>query len=367
MPDLDHQFGTGTPFSIGVEEELFLVDPLTGRLINSSNGVVAAVAEVNGRVDRELHACQIELITDVLSSASEVAPALGALRAAVLATGAGILGAGTHPSAEEGDAEITDKDRYERIRDLLGDAVITPISGLHVHVGMPDAETAIRVFNGLRGYLPLVQALASNSPFRHGRDTGLASARDMTMRGWPRSGLPRAFRDFHDFSQMADEVTRAAGVPDYTWFWWKLRPHPRLGTVEIRTLDAQTSVDDVASLTALVHCLARALADRETQPGLSPEVLQESIFRASRFGVHGELIGGDGEPRPVSELLDAVIADVGGYAEELGCAAELAALPRLVSEGGAAGRQRSIFEIAGIGAVTRTLAEQTAAAAAGAV
>ena len=92
------------------------------------------------------------------------------------------------PSAAEGEAEITDKDRYERIRYLLGDAAVTPVGGLHVHVGMPDADTAIRAFNHLRAHLPLLQALAANSPFRHGRDTGLASAREVTLRGWPRSG-----------------------------------------------------------------------------------------------------------------------------------------------------------------------------------
>ena len=208
-----------------------------------------------------MHACQIELITDVCRSAGEAVGTLGGLRRAVIATGAGVLGAGTHPSATEDDAEITDKERYERIRDLLGDAVATPVAGLHIHVGMPDAETATRVFNGLRRHLPLLQALAANSPFRHGRDTGLASVREVTMRGWPRSGVPRAMRDFEDFCEMARVLTHAADVPDYTWFWWKLRPHPRLGTVEIRALDVQASLEDTAALVAFTHCLARHAAE----------------------------------------------------------------------------------------------------------
>src|SRR6185437_3952521 len=226
-------------FSIGVEEELFLVDPVTGAQANSSGAVLERLGEVSGRVERELHACQVELITEVPACASDAVRELAQLRGAVVATGAGILGAGTHPLAEEGDAQITDKERYERIHFLLGDAALIPVAGLHIHVGMPDAETAIGVFNGLRRYLPLLQALAANSPFRHGRDTGLASAREVTLRGWPRSGAPRAMRDFEDFGGMAQQLTRAADVPDYTWFWWKLRPHPRLGTVEIRALDAQ--------------------------------------------------------------------------------------------------------------------------------
>src|SRR5436305_124825 len=205
---------------------------------------------------------------------------LRALRRAVRATGAGLLASGTHPQAAEGDAEITDKERYERIVELLGDAAATPVAGLHVHVGMPDAETAIRAFNGLRRHLPLLQALAANSPFRHGRDTGLASAREVTLRGWPRSGAPRALRDFADFCEMTRLLSRAADVPDYTWFWWKLRPHPRLGTVEIRALDSQISVEDTTALVALTHCLARHVAVADPEPEPPAEMLEEGMFRA---------------------------------------------------------------------------------------
>ncbi len=129
------------------------------------------------------------------------------MRRAVGEIGAGLLGSGTHPASIEGDAEITDQQRYERIRFLLGDATVTPVAGLHVHVGMPDAQTAIGAFNALREHLPLLGALAANSPFRHGRDTGLASAREISISGWPRSGVPRALRDFDDFC----ELSRAAG------------------------------------------------------------------------------------------------------------------------------------------------------------
>ena len=148
--EIGEAFGTGEPFTIGVEEELFLVDPVTGRQINASRGVLDRLGPVNGTVERELHACQVELITGVCRTAADAVGSLRGLRRAVAATGAGLLGSGTHPTQVEGDAEITDKERYERIRHLLGDAVATPVAGLHIHVGMPDAETAIRVFNGLR-------------------------------------------------------------------------------------------------------------------------------------------------------------------------------------------------------------------------
>jgi carboxylate-amine ligase len=280
--------------------------------------------------------------------------ALGAMRQAVRATGAGLLGSGTHPAAAEGDAEITDKDRYERIRYLLGDAVVTPVGGLHVHVGMPDSGTAIRTFNHLRGYLPLLQALAANAPFRHGRDTGLASAREVTIRAWPRSGLPRALRDFEDFCVMADRLARAADVEDYTWFWWKLRPHPRLGTVEVRVLDAQGSLQDAAAVVALTHCLARSACD-ETPRDPAPELLEEGMFRAARFGTAARLPDADGTLRPVAELLDAALNVARRYADELGCPEELELLPELVERGGGAGRQRRLHGLAGMDALLREL------------
>ncbi len=355
----EHRFGSGAPFTVGVEEELFLVDPVTGNQANTSAAVLERLGEVEGTVERELHACQVELISGVHASAEDAARELRTLRRAVVATDAGILGSGTHPTALEGDAEITDKERYERIHFLLGDAVITPVGGLHIHVGMPDAETAIRVFNGLRRDLPLLQALAANSPFRHGRDSGLASAREVTLRGWPRSGAPRAMRDFEDFCGMAGRLTRAADVPDYTWFWWKLRPHPRLGTVEIRALDAQTRPADTAALVALVHCLAREAAEAEPAGDPSPEIVEEGLFRAARFGVRGRLPDEEGTLRPVSYLLDEALGRAHRWADELGCADALAGIRELVARGGGAGVQREVYEIAGIDAVARRLVELT--------
>jgi glutamate---cysteine ligase / carboxylate-amine ligase len=322
--------------------------------------VLARLGEVDGSVERELHACQVELVTRVCRSAGAAVEALRAMRRAVAATGAGLLASGTHPSAIEGEAEITDKERYERIRYLLGDAAATPVAGLHIHVGMPDAETAIRAFNGLRRHLPLLQALSANSPFRHGRDTGLASAREVTIRAWPRTGVPRALRDFDDFRELERLLTRAADVPDYTWFWWMLRPHPRLGTVEIRALDVQASLEDTGAIVALAHCLARHAAQDTPGAGPSPEVLAEAVFRAARFGVEAELPDVDGRPRPVRELLDGALDLAARYADELGCADQLTALPALLQRGGGAGWQRGIHSIAGMDTLLRELTERTA-------
>ncbi len=360
----DARFGTGEPFSLGVEEELFLVDPVTGDQANASAAVTERLGPVDGTVERELHACQIELITDVCATAAQAVGTLGGLRRAVMATGAGLLGSGTHPRALEGEAEITDKERYERISRLLGDAVADPVGGLHVHVGMPDEDHAVRAFNGLRGDLPLLQALAANSPYRHGRDTGLASAREVAMRGWARSGVPRVLRDYDDFCALAASLARVAEVPDYTWFWWKLRPHPRLGTVEIRALDAQASLDDLAALIALAHCLARhhaTASDVDAVAGPPPEIVDEGFFRAGRYGVAGALPGPDGDPTPVAELVTTALDRARDHADDLGCRDALERVPELVERGGGAGRQRRAHAIGGMSMLLRETAALTAA------
>jgi carboxylate-amine ligase len=341
-PDEPIRFGEGEPYTLGVEEELFLADPEGGRLLNASADVLEHLTvPERGEVKGEIHACQVELITDVCANVADALGVLRGLRRAVLDTGAGLIAAGTHPTAEEGDAEITDNERYELIGELLGDAAATPVSALHVHVGMPDAETAIRAFNGLRRHLPLLEAVAANSPFRHARDTGLASARALTLRGWPRSGAPREMESFDDFWHSTARLTAVADVPDYTFHWWKLRPHPRLGTVEIRALDVQASLAQTGALVAAVHALARHEAQADPQPGPPGEILEEASFRAARGGVEATLPDASGRLRPAAELLAPTIELARPSARELGCEAQLDSLTELFDAGGGAGIQRA--------------------------
>jgi carboxylate-amine ligase len=345
MDDESQQhFGEEEPFSLGLEEELFVVDPDSGRLMNVGPAAIDQLGEVErGEVKSELHRSQIELITGVCTTVDEAIGELCELRRAVLDTSVGLIASGTHPTAVEGDSAVTDNPRYERIRDLLGDAGATPVCALHIHVGMPDAPTAIRVFNGLRRHLPLLEALGANSPFRHGRDTGLASSRELTLRSWPRAGVPRAMADFDDFVSCSTRLTRVAEVPDYTYHWWKLRPHPRLGTVEIRALDTQVSPRHTAAVVAAVHALARHEAEADPVEGPPAEILDEASFRAARAGIDATLPDDELRLRPVAELLRETMALVRPAARELRCEAQLADLERLVEEGGGAGVQRAAY------------------------
>jgi carboxylate-amine ligase len=173
-------------------------------------------------------------------------------------------------------------------------------------------------------------------------------------------------RDFADFTGAAELLARAADVPDYTWFWWKLRPHPRLGTVEVRALDAQASLEDLTGLVALTHCLARHAAEADPEPEPPTEVLEEGMFRAARYGVDALLPDVDGRLRPVGELLKQRIGRVGAQARALDCVGELEKLGTLLEHGGGAGRQRAAYEIAGMDGLLRDMTNLTGTFAAGA-
>jgi carboxylate-amine ligase len=175
----DHRFGVSPPLTIGVEEELLLVDG-EQRLVPDAERVIesldAAAREV---VSTEIFAAQIELKTGICGAPGAAATELGDLRTAVRATGVGLLGAGIHPE-DGGEARLVPKPRYDVVKEDLASLLSTPPSGLHVHVGMPDPETAIRVANAMRLRLPMLASLAANSPFRDGADSGMASARAAT-------------------------------------------------------------------------------------------------------------------------------------------------------------------------------------------
>jgi carboxylate-amine ligase len=354
------RFGESAPFTLGVEEELFLVHAGDGRQLDARESVLADVVEPGrGQITGEVHACEVELITDVCASAGEAVGVLTDLRRAVTDTGIGLVGSAVHPTAPAGEAEISDTERYRYIADQLGDALADPMAALHVHVGVPDAETAIRVFNGLRRHLPLLEALGANSPFQHGGDTGFASAREFGVRAWPRSGAPRELADYADFVAFAERLMRAAAVPDYTFHWWKLRPHPRLGTVEIRAVDVQSSLSHTAALVAFVHCLARHEAEAEPKSSPPPEILEEASYRAGREGVAAELPDADGNPRALADVLAETLELARPVAVELGCGEELEGIHDLVRVGGGAGAQRSDRQRGGMAAVLTGLLERT--------
>ncbi|HEX6460107.1 MAG TPA: YbdK family carboxylate-amine ligase [Thermoleophilaceae bacterium] len=358
---MKHAFGQRGEFTIGVEEELLLVDARTHALAHDSGRLIDALGMDPRSVRHDIYEAQLELSSPPVRDATEAVGGLVQLRDAVVAAGSTLMGAGIHPAAEFGDVRIVQQPRYTEQQDYLGGVVHrTPDCAVHVHIGMPDPETAIRACNGLREHLPLLHALAANSPFWHGVDAKLASARFVLRRGFPRVEVPRAFRDFEEWEQCIQPMLAAGDLPDYTYLWWDVRPHPNLGTVEVRVMDSQSQIARVAGLAALVHGLAIHEALSPRRDWLDREPIEESIFWATTHGIHARLYGG-GRLQSVPEMaLDAV--DLARHhLRELDAEAPLEEIDRILREGGGADRQRKAFAEGGMGRVLSQLVTETAA------
>jgi glutamate---cysteine ligase / carboxylate-amine ligase len=354
----DHRFGASPPLTIGVEEELLLVDG-ERRLVPDAERVIEGLGEAEREaVSTEIFAAQIELKTGICADAGVATGELRGLREAVRATGVGLLGAGVHPD-DGGEAQLVPKPRYDVVKEDLASLLSTPPSGLHVHVGMPDPETAVRVANAMRLRLPTLAALAANSPFRDGADSGMASARAAEVRAYPRFEMPREFRDYEEFLSVADQLIAAAGVDDYTFIWWDVRPHPKLGTVEVRGMDVQPTAAANAAFAALIQALAAREVETPTTSDLQREALEESYYQAARHGLEARLmVDGDGA-LPAREVAARMLAEARPYAAGLGGEEALGEIERILAEGNGAERQRAAFEKGGIPAVLAWLAEAT--------
>jgi carboxylate-amine ligase len=333
------------PFTLGIEEEVMILDPETWGLAQAIDEILPRLPPaLAARVTPETHAAAAELATSVQRTVADAIDELWVLRRGMRGTcatcGLGVASSGTHPFAVWRETAVSRGDRYELIYGSMRElARREPTFALHVHIGIPDPEDAIRATNRLRAHLPLLLALSSNSPFWQGRDSGLASARTPLFQAFPRVGIPRAFDSYEDYVRSVDLLLRLEALPEPTFLWWDIRPQPRFGTVEIRIMDAQVTLRATAALAAFVQCLV-ALELRE---GVSderqafPEVLVENRFLAARDGVNAALIDPVREARvPVTEIVGDLVERCMPHARDLGCADELASVEELVRAPGAA-------------------------------
>lgn len=354
----DHKFGCSAPLSMGVEEELLLVDPDCGLVAEGEKVMEEIDPDRRGAVSTEIFATQIELKTGICHDAAQAARELAEVRRAIAATGAGLMGSGVYPG-DSGEPALIEKSRYIPVKKDLVSLLATPPCGLHVHVGVPDPETAIRVANAMRHHLPVLEALTANSPFRDCEDTGMASARASVVRSYPRFELPRAFRDYEDFLRVADQLIAAAGVDDYTFIWWDVRPHPNLGTVEVRGMDIQPRPEENAAIAALIQALAAKEIDSPSDLGLTREAIEESYYQAGRYGLEARLMVDDHTAAPAPDVARGTLEEARPYAADLGGEAALEEIDRILTDGNGADRQRRIHEESGMEALLRDLAERT--------
>ena len=360
-------FDAATELTVGVEEELLLVDPERLDLAPQIDAVLDRLGG-DGRYHRELRACQLEIVTPVCSTAAEACRELSDARRSLISSLDGsvrILSAGTHPSSRAW-GDVTGAARYKAIADeYTWAANRSLVCGLHVHVAVGGAERSLAVYNALRSFLPELGALAANSPYFEGNDTGLCSMRPYLNKAFPRAGVPPAFDTWEDYASFVDWGRRGGLFPDPSHFWWDLRLHPVHGTIELRVADAQTAVEDSTAVAAVSHCLIALLAERweakEPLPVHDAYRINENAWRGLRYGVRGTLVDLDtGDVEPTRDRLARLLDELEPVAARLDCVDELAGARTLLGGNGAA-RQRYVFERQGMQGLVRWLVEQTEA------
>ena len=348
---IEAHFGESSPFSVGVEEELMVLDGDSLLLAPRAAEVIAAAdgAGLPGTLKSELFASALELTTDICETAEQAAEALAELRrgAAAIAEDRGlkVAAAGSHPVSRPEEQEIAEEDRYTEFVAYAGiSARRQGVSGLHVHVGMPSSDACFHALEGVLPWLPVVLAVSANSPYLAGEETGMLSNRAEILAQLPRSGAPPAFRSYEDWAEFVELFARLGMAAEYTRFWWDIRPHPRFGTLEIRMPDQPTALGRTAGLAAVLVELCKAVLDRP-QRAWDPAgrgLYQQNRWAAARFGLEAELFHPDGEHT----------AKAGELAEEL-------AGERMDVSATEAERQLEVGRASGLEAVCADLVERT--------
>ena len=352
---MEHRF-TGPSYTLGVEEELMIVDSETLDLTNSIEEMLRALQDTGaaGDVKPELMESVCEIATSPCRDAAEARTQLAELRSTVAevaeARGLAIGAAGTHPFAMWEDQRIVRRPRY---RDLIAGLQFVArqelIFGIHVHVGLDDPDKAIHVVNGMRVHLPVLLALSANSPFWRGQSTGMLSARTPIFRAFPRVGIPPRYEDYADWSRRIEFMVDSRVISDYTYLWYDVRPHPQFGTVEIRVMDSQTRLEHTVGLAALAQAMVKELAEHfESGEELSRypyEMLDENKWLAARHGLEGELVDLPTKERvSTRDLARRLVDRLREHAQDLGSANELDAVHDLVERGNGGSRQLVVYE-----------------------
>jgi len=350
---MEHRF-TGPSYTLGIEEELMIVDSETLELQNSIEAMLEALPQAEGQIKPELMESVLEVATTPCKNTREAGAQLRDLRRLTQRTaselGLAIGSAGTHPFAMWEDQRIVARPRY---RDLVAALRFVArqelIFGVHVHVGVDDADKAIHVANGMRVHVPLLLALSANSPFWRADATGLLSTRTPIFRAFPRVGIPPTYKNFEEYSARVGFMVESGAIEDYTYLWYDVRPHPNFGTVEVRVMDAQTRLEHTLALAALVQAMVKELCEHyESGEALSTypyEMLDENKWLAARHGLDGELVDLPSKDRvSTKELARRVIDRVRPHSQELGSDGELDAIEDLLQRGNGAARQIVVYE-----------------------
>jgi carboxylate-amine ligase len=327
-------------YTVGIEEEVMLLDPSDWSLAQRADEVLTqATDDLAGHCAAETHEAAVELRTGPHATVREAAAEMRELRRLLVGDlarlGMAAASCGTYPGHVTEPTRVSSSSRYEVIhRTMRALARREPTYALHVHVGVPDPHSAIRLVNQLRAHLPMLLGLSATSPFLRGQPTGLASNRTILFQGFPRTGIPRRFESYADWVATVELLVNSGAIPEPTFLWWDVRPQPRLGTVEVRVMDAQPRLAATAALAALVQAIARLeLEQGFAGPALvtAQEALAENRFIATRDATAAELIDPEHCNRiPLARLLDDVLAAARPHAVALDALDELEEVRTLV-------------------------------------
>lgn len=345
------RFEQAPPYTIGIEDELILLDPET-------LGLVARAPELLRRLDQDLHfklelpASQIEILTDPTAEVGVAESALRAARETLAARADGVArlaGVAVHPFSS-GAGELNHSARYEQTIEEYGPiATRQLVCALQVHISVGDSDRALAVYNALRSYLPMVAALAANAPFYEGLDTGLASVRPKLSELLPRQGVPPPIESWEGYVETLRWGARSGAFPDARTWWWELRPHPRFGTLELRVPDAQSSVSDAMAVAGFAQALVAWLGERydagEGLPVAESWRIEENRWSACRHGVEGTMADLEsGHRRPTRAWLHELLELLEPTARRLGAAAALRHAAELVEINGAIAQREAARE-----------------------
>jgi len=332
-------FETGTDFTVGVEEEFAILDPVTLDMTAGFERFAEGAAEgpLAGSVAGELIRSEVEIRTGRCESFPEAAETMARRRVDLLELARRLdlrlAAAGTHPFADWRDQEVIDTAHYHLVESTLRYvAWRNNTFGIHVHTGIRGADRAIAVTSALRNVLPELLAVSASSPWLEGRYTYLHSTRTQVFtRFFPRCGIPDPLAGWADYAEFVRFLIATNSIREHTEIWWSVRPHQAFPTVETRICDAQPEFAEAVAVAGLMVALsahfARAMDEGRPLPDHSPRLLEENLWRAIRWGMNGELIDFDeGRAIPARARLDALLEEVGEVASELGIAPYLAPL-----------------------------------------
>lgn len=349
---------TEPEFTLGIEEEYFLVDRATRDVVDDPPSEMLADCEalLAGQVSPEFLRSQIEIGTRVCASLAEARADLRHLRRTVAAVasrhGMAPIAAATHPFARWDAQKTTERRRYADLQDdLQGVGRRLAICGLHVHIGLPDDELRIDLMNQASYFLPHLLALSTSSPFWRGENTGLKSYRLAVFDELPRTGMAERFDSWGEYRRHVAVLTDAGLIEDATKLWWDLRPSERFPTLEMRIADSCTSLEDSLSIAALFRCLLRMLwrLKRENQRWriYARMLIDENRWLAQRYGIDRGLVDfGRGRIVPYPELLEEILTLTEPDARHFGCEAEVAHARDILTRGTSAHRQITVFDAA---------------------